>query len=114
MIWTISPSLTCPPLCPAGPSPLLPRSDGCGARILSARRSGVPAPLASVRRPSRFSPARRRVGPSCSPPLRPVRPGHLGGRGDVGLIGQVVRVAEHEVQRLQASRELRRLLDLPF
>src|SRR5215212_11570344 len=72
---------------PAGPSPLPPRSGGCGATLPSARRSGTssldPSPLAGVRRPPwpfSSSSARDRApcgGPSCCPPLRPVRSPHL-------------------------------------
>jgi hypothetical protein len=35
--------------------------------------------------------------PSCRwPPLRPVRPRHLYGRGDLTLVGQILHIAEGE------------------
>lgn len=47
---------------------LLPaRSDGYGATLPSARRSGGPSLLAGARRPHRFSSVRRRGGLSCCP-----------------------------------------------
>src|SRR5215218_5947022 len=47
-------------------------------------------------------------GPNCfrsrRPPSRPVAPSHLDGRGDLRLVDQVVRVAEHEQRGLQLPR----------
>src|SRR5215211_361048 len=96
------------PDAPSSAAPL-PRSDGYGARIPSARLSGVPSPrlLAGVR--PRSSPAGRRArqlryGPSCCPPLRVVSPRNLYGRGDLLLVCEVIHIAEHEQRGLQLPR----------
>src|SRR5215217_7333430 len=82
------------------PSLPLPHSDGGGATLPSARQSDVLSLLAGDRRspPSASSScARDRArcgGPSCRPPLRPVLPRHLDGRSDLGLVCEVLHIAE--------------------
>src|SRR5215210_2656238 len=52
-------------------------------------------------------------GPSCCPPLWPVRSGHLNGRSDLGLAGEVLHIPERKENMLQLPGLVVEVLRVP-